>query len=49
MKEDLGLEHTRHRSVWGFFENIISTLIAYSFRKKKSSIAAATEDFALIA
>ena len=49
MKEDLSLEHTRHRSVWGFLENIISTLIAYSFRKQKPSIAAATEGFALIA
>jgi hypothetical protein len=49
MKEDLGLEHTQHRSAWGFLENIISTLIAYSFRKQKPSIAAATEGFALIA
>lgn len=38
LKESCGLEHTRHRSVIGFFSHIASCLIAYSFREKKPSI-----------
>lgn len=40
LKEHLHMEHTRHRSVWGFFLHIFSSLTAYQFRDKKPSIAA---------
>lgn len=39
LKESLSLEHSRHRSILGFFCHIISTLIAYNFRENKPSIA----------
>ena len=38
LKEGYSMEHSRHRSPLGFFEHIISTLIAYGFRKNKPSI-----------
>ena len=37
LKEELSMEHSRHRSVWGFFSHMFSTLTAYSFRAKKPS------------
>ena len=36
LKSCLLLEHSRHRSITGFFVNIFSTIAAYSFRKKPS-------------
>jgi hypothetical protein len=38
LKESESLEHTRHRSLSGFFAHVIATLVAYNFRKKKPSI-----------
>jgi len=38
LKERLGLEHTRHRSIYGFFCHIFSTIACYYFREKKPSI-----------
>jgi len=38
LKEQLSLEHTRHRSVAGFFRHILSTLISYQLREKKPKI-----------
>lgn len=38
LKEQLSLEHTRHRSIVGFFRHILSTLIAYQLREKKPKI-----------
>ena len=38
LKESLSLEHSRHRSILGFFIHIIATLVAYGFREKKPSI-----------
>lgn len=38
LKESLSMEHSRHRSVWGFFSHIFSTLVAYVFKEKKPSI-----------
>jgi hypothetical protein len=38
LKQDFNLEHTRHRSINGFFINIFSTLIAYAVRPKKPSL-----------
>jgi len=38
LKEGLSMEHSRHRSPLGFFGYIVSTLIAYGFRKNKPSI-----------
>ena len=32
------IEHTRHRSIWGFMVNLICGLIAYSYREKKPSL-----------
>lgn len=44
LKEHLGLEHTRHRSIWGFFLNIFGTLIAYQMREKKPNISSIFAD-----
>ncbi|MBP6892610.1 IS982 family transposase [Candidatus Babeliales bacterium] len=38
LKESFNLEHSRHRSIKGFFINIFTTLIAYAFRPKKPTI-----------
>ena len=38
LKAHLLLEHSRHRSVWGFLLHIFSTLAAYKFREKKPLI-----------
>ena len=43
LKDHLNMEHTRHRSIWGFFLNIFTTLSAYQFRDKKPSIEARIE------
>jgi hypothetical protein len=32
------VEHTRHRSVWNFYGNIVAGLIAYTFQEKKPSL-----------
>lgn len=32
------IEHTRHRSVFNFFVNLIAGLVAYTFREKKPSL-----------
>ncbi len=34
LKEDLSIEHTRHRSTMAFFAHIFSSLVAYTFRNK---------------
>jgi len=39
VKGVLSLEHSRHRSIYGFFCHIFATLICYHFREKKPSIA----------
>lgn len=39
LKEHLNLEHTRHRSIWGFFLNIFSCLVAYQMREKKPQLS----------
>lgn len=38
LKNKMNIQHTRHRSVWGFFVNLISGLTAYQMRPKKPSI-----------
>lgn len=38
LKASLSLEHSRHRSVSGFFCHVLSIIIAYNFRDKKPSI-----------
>ena len=38
LKNTLNIQHTRHRSVWGFFVNLIGGLTAYQMRDKKPSI-----------
>jgi hypothetical protein len=48
LKEDLSLEHSRHRSVFGFMTHVIATLVAYSFRDKKPQIATTAKAIAKI-
>jgi len=38
LKTEFNLEHSRHRSIKGFFINIFTALAAYAFRHKKPSI-----------
>jgi len=38
LKSDFELEHSRHRSISGFFVHVFSVLIAYAFRPKKPFI-----------
>ena len=38
LKEQIGMVHTRHRSVENAFVHIISCLVAYCLRKNKSKI-----------
>lgn len=40
LKNHLYMQHTRHRSIWGFFLHIVTSLIAYQIREKKPSISA---------
>jgi hypothetical protein len=42
LKQDLSLEHSRHRSPYAFFVHIASTIISYFFRPNKPIIAAAS-------
>lgn len=48
LKESLSLEHSRHRSILGFFCYVIATLICYNFRENKPTIAT-SKALALIA
>jgi transposase len=43
LKNKMNLEHTRHRSPVNAFVHIVSTLIAYCFKKSKPSIKFASE------
>lgn len=45
LKEQMGLVHTRHRSVQNAFVHIISCLVAYCFRKNKPSIRPANSKY----
>lgn len=38
LKEQMGLEHTRHRSVFNAFVHILSCIVAYCFRTNKPKI-----------
>lgn len=38
LKGAFSMEHSRHRSVWGFFSHTFSTLVAYAFKDKKPVI-----------
>lgn len=42
LKQDLSLEHSRHRSPYALFVHIASTIISYFFRPNKPIIAAAS-------
>lgn len=44
LKDQLQIEHTRHRSKQNFLSHIFSTLIAYAFRPKKPSIRAFSDN-----
>lgn len=41
------IEHTRHRSVWNFFGNLIAGLIAYTWRPIKPSLGIRPDDHGL--
>ena len=43
--EQMGLVHTRHRSVQNAFVHIISCLVAYCFRKNKPKIKNAHQKY----
>ncbi len=46
LKEDLSLEHSRHRSFWGFICHVAVVIAAYDFRDKKPGISVPdTPDF----
>lgn len=32
------IEHTRHRSVWNFYTNVVAGLIAYTYQEKKPNL-----------
>ena len=32
------VEHTRHRSVWNFYGNVVAGLIAYTFQERKPNL-----------
>lgn len=49
LKKHLHMEHTRHRSSWGFFLHIFTSLIAYQMRNKKPSIVAQLDQKLLLA
>lgn len=49
LKKHLYMEHTRHRSLWGFFLNILTSLTAYQFRDKKPKISCQLAEKLLIA
>ncbi len=38
------IEHTRHRSLWNFFGNLVAGLIAYSWRPTKPSLNIRPDD-----
>ena len=46
LKENLGLEHSRHRNPYAFLVHVASTLISYFFRPNKPSIAFANQTIA---
>jgi hypothetical protein len=39
LKSEMGLEHSRHRSVMNAMVHVLSCLVAYAFRSGKPSIA----------
>jgi len=43
LKCDMGLEHSRHRSVMNAMVHILSCLVAYAFRPGKPSISQASQ------
>src|SRR3954451_22228763 len=43
LKSEMGLEHSRHRSVRNAMVHILSCLVAYAFRPGKPSIAQANQ------
>lgn len=49
LKGSLSLEHSRHRSAFGFLGHVISTIISYSYRDKKPSITVSPGNFKIAA
>ncbi len=42
------IEHTRHRSFWNFLVNLVSGLIAYSWREKKPALSYEVNELSLL-
>ena len=49
LKQSLSLEHSRHRSAFGFFCHVLATIIAYNFRENKPSLEGISSDTLKIA
>jgi hypothetical protein len=49
LKKHFNMEHTRHRSVWGFFLHIFTSLTAYQMRDKKPHLSCDVDYSLLIA
>ena len=43
------IEHTRHRSFWNFLVNLVSGLIAYSWREKKPALSYEVKELSVMA
>ena len=48
IKSQPNIEHPRHRSLWNFYVNLLSSLIAYNLRPKKPQVMGGFFDDALI-
>jgi hypothetical protein len=48
LKNITQIEHSRHRSVYGFMLNIIAGLIAYSLKENKPSLRITSEEFSMM-
>ena len=44
LKREMGLEHSRHRSVMNAMVHVLSCLVAYAFRPGKPSISLAAQE-----
>jgi hypothetical protein len=44
LKNIIQIEHTRHRSIWGFIVNILGALAVYALQPKKPSLNLAANE-----
>ena len=48
IKSQTNIEHSRHRSLWNFYVNLLSSLIAYNLKPKKPQVMGGFLNDALI-